>query len=184
MRWQKRHIIKLKYKFQTVSQYKYPDLLEITNLSIEFESEASTIRAVDDVTLKIEKGATIGIVGESGSGKSVTALAIMQLLPPQANIVSGQIVFNNINLLGLQKREMRKFRGNKISVIFQEPMTALNPVMRCGKQVAESIVLHQKVNKKEARQQVVDLFNKVNLPVQNISIVATLINYREDKNNG
>ncbi|MFK5855662.1 MAG: ABC transporter ATP-binding protein [Bacteroidota bacterium] len=139
-------------------------MLQITNLTIEFKSESSTIKAVDNVNFRLKKGAAIGIVGESGSGKSVTALAIMQLLSPQAKIISGKILFNGTNLIGLKPGEMRKFRGNNISMIFQEPMTALNPVMRCGKQVAESILLHQKVSKKEARLQVIDLFNKVNLP--------------------
>jgi len=151
------------YLFLNV-QLKYPDLLQITNLTIEFNSESSKINAVDNLNLSMKKGAAIGIVGESGSGKSVTALAIMQLLPPQANIVSGEIVFNNTDLIGLKREEKRKFRGNNISMIFQEPMTALNPVMKCGKQVAESIILHQKVNKKEAHKQVIELFNKVKLP--------------------
>lgn len=133
-------------------------------MSIYFGSENSESRAVCDVSLKIEKGASIGLVGESGSGKSVTALAIMQLLPPQANIVSGKILFNDTNLLSLKEKEMQKYRGNSISMIFQEPMTALNPVMKCGNQVVESIKLHQRITKKEARKQVVDLFNKVNLP--------------------
>ena len=145
-------------------QLKYPDLLQIRNLTIEFKSESSTIKAVDNVNLSMEKGKAIGIVGESGSGKSVTALAIMQLLPPQANIVSGEIIFNNTDLIQLKQDKMRKFRGNNISMIFQEPMTALNPVMKCGKQVAESIILHQKVSKKEARKQVIELFEKVKLP--------------------
>lgn len=139
-------------------------MLQISNLSIEFDSSSSTIRAVDDISLEMGKGMAIGIVGESGSGKSVTALAIMQLLPPQATISSGQITFNGTELTKLSRRAMQKFRGNQISMIFQEPMTALNPVMRCGKQVGESIRLHQKVNKKEAHQQVIELFNKVNLP--------------------
>lgn len=139
-------------------------MLQITNLSIEFNSGSSTIRAVDNINLKMGKGMAIGIVGESGSGKSVTALAIMQLLPPQATIVSGKINFNNTNLIELKRGDIRKFRGNNISMIFQEPMTALNPVTRCGKQVAESIMLHQKVNKKGARRQVIELFKKVNLP--------------------
>ncbi|MBC8320969.1 MAG: ABC transporter ATP-binding protein [Bacteroidetes bacterium] len=139
-------------------------MLQIINLSIEFNSGSSIIRAVDNVTLNIKKGQAVGVVGESGSGKTVTALAIMQLLPPQANIVSGKINFNNTNLIGLKNRDIRKYRGNSISMIFQEPMTALNPVMRCGKQVAEIIILHQKVNNKEARQQVIELFEKVNLP--------------------
>lgn len=139
-------------------------MLQISNLNIEFESSSSTIKAVDDINLEVRKGKAIGIVGESGSGKSVTALAIMQLLPPQANIVSGKITFNGTELIKLNRKEIQKFRGNKISMIFQEPMTALNPVMRCGKQVSESIILHQKVNRKDARQQVIELFKKVNLP--------------------
>jgi len=139
-------------------------LLQISNLNIEFNSSSSSIKAVDDVSLEIKKGAALGLVGESGSGKSVTALAIMQLLPPQANIVSGNISFNNVNLLKLRKQELQKFRGNKISMIFQEPMTALNPVMHCGKQVVESILLHQKISKKNAKKQVIELFEKVNLP--------------------
>lgn len=110
------------------------------------------------------KGAAIGIVGESGSGKSVMALAIMQLLPPQANIATGKIYFDGTDLIDLKPGKMRKLRGNSISMIFQEPMTALNPVARCGKQVAESIMLHQKANRKDARQQVMELFEKVNLP--------------------
>ncbi len=139
-------------------------MLQISNLSIEFESDSTTIRAVDDISMKMEKGMAIGLVGESGSGKSVTALAIMQLLPPQANIVSGKIMFNEIDLLTLQKGTIQKLRGNNISMIFQEPMTALNPVMKCGKQVAESIILHQKISKKDAKKQVIELFEKVNLP--------------------
>ena len=139
-------------------------MLHISNLSIEFESDSTIIKAVDDVSMKMEKGMAIGIVGESGSGKSVTALAIMQLLPPQANIVSGRIMFNEIDLLTLQRGAIQKLRGNNISMIFQEPMTALNPVMKCGKQVAESIILHQKVNRKNAKKQVLELFEEVNLP--------------------
>jgi len=139
-------------------------LLQIRNLTIEFKSESSIIKAVDNVNLNMKKGTAIGIVGESGSGKSVTALAIMQLLPPNAKTSSGEIIFNNANILKLKPGEMRKFRGNNISMIFQEPMTALNPVMKCGKQVAESIILHQKLNKKEARKQVIELFEKVKLP--------------------
>jgi peptide/nickel transport system ATP-binding protein len=153
-----------KYYLFLIFQLKYPVLLHITNLTIEFKSESSTIKAVDDVNIEMKKGMAIGIVGESGSGKSVTALAIMQLLPPQANIVSGNIIFNNTNVIKLKPGEMQKLRGNNISMIFQEPMTALNPVMRCGKQVAESILLYQKLSKKQARKQVIDLFHKVKLP--------------------
>ncbi len=139
-------------------------MLQISNLSIEFNSGSSENRAVDSVNLKLDKGMALGLVGESGSGKSVTALAIMQLLPPQANILTGEINFDNVNLIELNKESIRNLRGNNISMIFQEPATALNPVIRCGKQVAESIMQHQRENKKTAYQQVISLFNRVNLP--------------------
>ena len=116
------------------------------------------------VNLRVAKGKALGIVGESGSGKSITALTIMQLLPPQAIIESGSIIFDEIELLGLSKSEIREFRGNRISMIFQEPMTSLNPVMRCGKQVMETIQLHQKLDKKAAKEQVIELFKRVQLP--------------------
>jgi len=139
-------------------------LLQITNLSIEFKSEGQINKAVDNVSFKMEKGTSVGIVGESGSGKSVTALAIMRLLPVQANVTSGEIFFKGNDLSNADNNKMRKLRGNNISMIFQEPMTALNPVMKCGKQVTESIKLHQNLSNKEARNRVVRLFGKVNLP--------------------
>lgn len=139
-------------------------MLQITNLSIEFKSEGQTNKAVDNVSFKMEKGTSVGIVGESGSGKSVTALAIMRLLPVQAIVTSGEILFKGKDLSNADNNKMRKLRGNNISMIFQEPMTALNPVMKCGKQVTESIKLHQNLSNKEARNRVVSLFGKVNLP--------------------
>jgi peptide/nickel transport system ATP-binding protein len=139
-------------------------LLHIDNLCIEFNSGSEVVRAVDNISLHVEKGKALGIVGESGSGKSITALAIMQLLPPQAKTTSGKIHFSNTEITGLSSKQLQKYRGNRISMIFQEPMTALNPVMRCGKQVIETILLHQNISKKEARKQVIELFNKVNLP--------------------
>ncbi|NQU32218.1 MAG: ABC transporter ATP-binding protein [Bacteroidetes bacterium] len=139
-------------------------MLEINNLSIEFGSGDTKVVAVDDVSLRVARGASIGIVGESGSGKSITALSIIQLLPPQANLISGDIYFDGTELTKLSTNEIRNYRGNRISMIFQEPMTALNPVIKCGKQVIESILLHQKVSKKEAHVKVIELFNKVNLP--------------------
>jgi len=139
-------------------------LLEINNLTIGFGSSSSEKAAVKDVSIHLNRKKSLGIVGESGSGKSITALAIMQLLPPQANIISGDIVFDGVNLLNLSNNEIRKYRGNRISMIFQEPMTALNPVMRCGKQVVDSIKLHQKKNTKDARNLTIELFKKVNLP--------------------
>ncbi len=139
-------------------------LLSVENLSIEFGSKTDQVRAVDQVSFQLEKGATLGLVGESGSGKSVTALAIMQLLQKQARIKTGKIVFNGTNILKYSFDEMRKLRGNKIAMIFQEPMTSLNPVMLCGKQVAESMMVHQSLSKKVAKKHVIELFNQVKLP--------------------
>jgi peptide/nickel transport system ATP-binding protein len=139
-------------------------VIVVKNLSISFKTESSVVKAVNGVNFQVEKGMALGIVGESGSGKSVTALAIMQLLPQQAVINSGSIIFGGKELLGLGKNEIRKYRGNKISMIFQEPMTSLNPVMRCGKQVLETIQLHQKLDKGKATKQVLELFERVKLP--------------------
>ncbi|MBK7431026.1 MAG: ABC transporter ATP-binding protein [Bacteroidetes bacterium] len=144
-------------------------LLEIKNLSTDFTTEAGKIAAISDVTFMLNRGETIGIVGESGSGKSVTALSIMRLLAKTATISSGEINFYNqenraINLLSLPEEEMRKYRGNELAMIFQEPMTSLNPVLSCGKQVAEALILHKKLSKPDARLRTIELFEKVKLP--------------------
>jgi peptide/nickel transport system ATP-binding protein len=139
-------------------------LLKIENLKIEFGKTKSENIAVENINLSLAKGKALGIVGESGSGKSITALAIIGLLPPKANITQGSLEFEGVDLLLLSKRERRKYRGQKISMIFQEPMTSLNPVMRCGKQVQESIILNQQLNKKQAKELTIELFEKVNLP--------------------
>ncbi len=145
------------------------ELLHINNLTVEFKNENGFHKAVDDISFAVGKGEILGIVGESGSGKSVTSLAIMKLLAnPPAKISSGEILFNaadiNVEILNLSEKEMRKIRGNKIGMIFQEPMTSLNPVMKCGKQVMEVIRLHQKVSKAEAKTKTIHLFNEVMLP--------------------
>jgi len=139
-------------------------LLQIEDLSIEFGTGSRLVKALDKVSLSIEPGKSLGLVGESGSGKSLTALTVMKLLPVQARITSGTVKFNTHNLLSIDKKEVYRFRGNKVSMIFQEPMTSLNPVMRCGKQVAESIRLHQKTDSKVNRKKVLELFEKVKLP--------------------
>ncbi|PIQ25791.1 MAG: ABC transporter ATP-binding protein [Bacteroidetes bacterium CG18_big_fil_WC_8_21_14_2_50_41_14] len=139
-------------------------MLHIENLHIAFKNRTEETTAVSGIDLTLKKGESIGLVGESGSGKSLTALAIMGLLPKQALLRAGKIVFNNTNLLALSSKEMNLLRGQQIAMIFQEPMTSLNPVMRCGKQVAESILRHQKVSSKEAKAQVISLFKQVNLP--------------------
>jgi peptide/nickel transport system ATP-binding protein len=144
-------------------------LLEIKNLVTEFHTEEGIVKAVNDVSFTLNKGETIGIVGESGSGKSVTSLSTMRLIPnPPGKISGGEILFHSDegvkDLVQLSESEMREIRGNEIAMIFQEPMTSLNPVYTCGDQVAEAIMLHQKVSKKEAKNITVDLFTQVELP--------------------
>lgn len=142
-------------------------LLEVKNLCVDFKTDSGFVKAVDDVSFSLEKGNTLGIVGESGSGKSVTSLAIMRLIGSPGRITNGEILFNkekSINLLHLNERMMQKIRGNDIAMIFQEPMTSLNPVFKCGKQVVESILIHSKISKKEAKEQCLQLFEEVQLP--------------------
>jgi len=145
-------------------------LLEVKNLVTEFRTEEETVIAVNDVSFSLNRGETVGIVGESGSGKSVTALSIMKLIAsPPGKIVSGEIILHSetkgiTDLLKLSDKEIRYFRGNEIGMIFQEPMTSLNPVFTCGNQVIEAILVHQKINKKEAKAKTISLFEKVHLP--------------------
>jgi peptide/nickel transport system ATP-binding protein len=145
-------------------------LLEFKNLVTEFHTEGTTVKAVNGVSFTLNKGETIGIVGESGSGKSVTSLSAMRLIPSPPGIISGgEIIFHQndgtaTDLLKISEEEMRKFRGNDIAMIFQEPMTSLNPVFTCGDQVMEAIILHQKLNKKDAKDLTIKLFEEVQLP--------------------
>ena len=145
-------------------------LLEFKNLVTEFHTEGTIVKAVNGVSFTLNKGETIGIVGESGSGKSVTSLSAMRLIPsPPGKISGGEIIFHEkdgtaTNLLAISEEEIRKFRGNDIAMIFQEPMTSLNPVFTCGDQVMEAIVLHQKLNKKDAKALTIKLFEEVQLP--------------------
>ncbi|HPA36874.1 MAG TPA: ABC transporter ATP-binding protein [Chitinophagales bacterium] len=145
-------------------------LLEVKNLVTEFNTENGLVKAVDDVSFHVNKGEVIGIVGESGSGKSVTSLSIMRLIPnPPGKITGGQINYYRnggtpVDLVKVSDAEMRSYRGNEISMIFQEPMTSLNPVFTCGNQVVEAIMLHQKVSKKQAEAKTLELFQKVKLP--------------------
>ena len=142
-------------------------LLEIRNLTVHFPASQGTVAAVRDVSLSLKQGEVLGLVGESGSGKSVTSLAVMRLLPPQAAL-KGEIRFGNNgtgqNLLSLSPEQMRAMRGSKISMIFQEPMTALNPVMRVGEQIAEAVRVHQNVSRREAWDRSVDALNEVAIP--------------------
>jgi peptide/nickel transport system ATP-binding protein len=145
-------------------------ILTLNDLSISFSHEGAENIAVNRISFKLERGSTLGIVGESGSGKSLTSLAIMGLIPkPNGKINTGTIIFNTSNgektdLLKLPEKEMRLWRGKKIAMIFQEPMTSLNPAYRCGKQVMENILEHEKVSRTEARLRTLDLFREVMLP--------------------
>ena len=144
-------------------------LLEVKDLRVDFVTEIGTSTAVNNISFTVDRGEIIAIVGESGSGKSVTALSVLQLLPtPPAKYVSGEILFTshikNINLLTQTSRELRHIRGNQIAMIFQEPMTSLNPVFTCGDQVMEAIRLHQKLSSHQAKQKTIELFDKVRLP--------------------
>ncbi|MGW8442758.1 ABC transporter ATP-binding protein [Paenibacillus sp. S33] len=140
-------------------------LLEVTNLRTEFKTAAGTIRAVDGVDLSVGKGETLGIVGESGCGKSITSLSIMQLLPKGlGKVVAGEVRFNGENMQDFSERKMRSIRGNEMAMIFQEPMTSLNPVFKIGKQIAESARYHHGVSKHKAKDMAVEMLTKVGIP--------------------
>ena len=144
-------------------------LLEVTNLVTEFRTEQAVVKAVNDVSFSVKKGRTLGIVGESGSGKSVTSLSVMRLIPdPPGRITGGKVLFHDqgavTDLLTLPEDKMRTYRGNKIAMIFQEPMTSLNPVFTCGDQIIEAIRLHQQVSTAEATERTLALLKEVQLP--------------------
>lgn len=140
-------------------------ILELRDLQTHFFSEEGTARAVDGVNYAIAPGETLGVVGESGCGKSVTSLSIMRLVPsPPGKIVGGKVLFRGQNLLDLDEAEMRRIRGNEISMIFQEPMTALNPVYTVGNQIMETVMLHRGLSKAAAREHAIDMLEKVGIP--------------------
>jgi len=141
------------------------NLLSIKNLKTHFTVGKSVVKAVDGVSFNLEAGKTFAIVGESGSGKSITALSIMGLLPNNlAQTERGEILFDNKNLIDLEENEMRKIRGNRISMIFQEPMTSLNPVYDLSYQISETIILHQKKSKEQARKIAIEMLDLVGIP--------------------
>ncbi|MEO6289798.1 MAG: ABC transporter ATP-binding protein [Ginsengibacter sp.] len=145
-------------------------LLQVKDLSVNFETEAGNISAIQNISFEVNKGETLAVVGESGSGKTVTSLSILKLLPsPPAIYQSGKILFSEtgneqVNLLALNKKDLREIRGNKISMIFQEPMTSLNPVKTCGIQVMEALLTHKRISWKDAKEKTIDLFRQVKLP--------------------
>lgn len=139
-------------------------LLDVNGLSVGFHSEDGVFQAVDHMSFAVRKGESVCIVGESGCGKSVTSLAIMGLLNIPPAEVTGEIMFDGRNLLKLSKEEMRQIRGNQIAMIFQEPMTSLNPVFTCGYQIAEALIQHEGMSKKDARERAIELMRFVGIP--------------------
>ena len=141
------------------------NILQVRDLKTHFETRKGTVKAVDGVSIEVNAGDTLGIVGESGCGKTVLALSIMRLIPePPGRIVSGTIHFDGTDILGLNNEEMRKLRGREISMIFQEPMNSLNPVLKVGDQVAESIRLHQGLSKKDSLERALEMLKLVGMP--------------------
>lgn len=139
-------------------------ILEIRDLCVEFQTVEGTVQAVNHLSYKLRKGEKLGIVGESGSGKSVSSLGMLRLIPnPPGRITGGEILYKGQDLVKAPKKEMQRIRGNEISMIFQEPMTSLNPIIKCGKQIAESLRLHRGMNKKEAMEEAVRLMQSVGI---------------------
>ena len=139
-------------------------LLEVRNLQTHFPTRAGLVRAVDDVSFYLDRGELLGLVGESGCGKSMTALSIMRLISPPGKIVCGEIIFDGNDLLKLPEADMREIRGDDIAMIFQDPMTSLNPVFKVGEQIAEALRLHRKMSRREARLAAIDAMREVSIP--------------------
>ena len=139
-------------------------LLKVDNLNVRFDLDDYTVQAVRDVSFTIEKGKALGLVGESGCGKSVTAYSIMRLISPPGYIASGDIIFNGRSLMEMDEESMRKIRGNQVAMIFQEPMTSLNPVFTIGYQVEEVLQLHMGMDKKKSREYAQDMLDQVGIP--------------------
>src|SRR6476659_4736085 len=139
-------------------------LLEVNNLRTHFPTRAGLVRAVDGVSVHLDRGELLGLVGESGCGKSMTALSLMRLIAPPGKIVSGEVLFDGKDLLKLSGAEMREMRGDDVAMIFQEPMTSLNPVFTVGEQIAEALRLHRKMSHKEARAATIEAMREVSIP--------------------
>ncbi len=146
-------------------------LLEIKNLTTAFLFNKKPVAVTQDVSFDMMKGEILGIVGESGSGKSVTAKTVMRLIPnPPGSVLGGEIIFDGEKILALSERKMQHIRGNKISMIFQEPMTSLNPVFTCGNQIVEAVMLHQKVSKEQAKKKAIEMLSLVGMSLPEVRI--------------
>jgi oligopeptide/dipeptide ABC transporter ATP-binding protein len=152
--------------------FKMDNILEVNGLKTYFNLSAGQAKAVDDVSFTIEKGTSFGLVGESGCGKSVTALSIMRLILPPGEIVSGNVYFNGRDLIKKKDEEMRRIRGDKISMIFQEPMTSLNPVFSVGDQITEAMLVHLNISKGEALDRAIEMLKLVGIPAPERRISA------------
>lgn len=140
------------------------NILELKNLSTTFFTEEGEVKAVDGVSLSVPRGGTVGIVGESGCGKSVMAMSVLRLVEKPGKIVNGEIIYNGRDIMKFSEQEMRRLRGNEISMIFQEPMTSLNPVYTVGQQINEAYVIHQAMSRKQARKKSLEMLNLVGIP--------------------
>lgn len=140
------------------------NIIEVRNLAVEFKTEDGIVQAVKGISFNIPKGKTVGLVGESGSGKSITSLAIMRLIGNPGRVSSGEILFEGQDLLKVSEKKMREIRGARISMIFQEPMTSLNPVLTVADQITETLMLHQNLNKQQALDKALDLLKQVGIP--------------------
>ncbi|MBC7239128.1 MAG: ABC transporter ATP-binding protein, partial [Chloroflexi bacterium] len=142
-----------------------PPLLQVRGLTTIFDTQDGIVHAVNGVSFDLNEGETLGVVGESGCGKSVSMLSILRLIPePPGRIVGGEVLFEGRDLLKLDQNEIRKIRGNKIAMIFQDPMTSLNPVLTIGQQISEALELHLNMTKEEARQRTIELLRLVHIP--------------------
>jgi len=151
------HRVKIIKEFLKVKEIT----IKISGLHTEISTDSGTIKAVDDVGFHIEKGKVLGLIGESGSGKTMTAMSILRLVPPPGRITRGNIIFEGRDLLNFTKKEMESIRGNRIGMIFQEPMTALNPVIRIGEQIGETIAFHNNLSRSDIKQRVFELLRQV-----------------------
>ncbi|MEW8462244.1 MAG: ATP-binding cassette domain-containing protein, partial [Candidatus Thiodiazotropha endolucinida] len=139
-------------------------LLKISGLRLTLKSANSRLRVVEDLDLEIQQGETFALVGESGCGKSITALSLMRLLPPSVHIETGRIDFNGFDLVGLDRQSIRRLRGGQMGMVFQEPMTSLNPLMSIGRQIAEAVTLHDDLMKSAVNRRVIELLQAVAIP--------------------
>jgi len=139
------------------------DLLQVTNLNTNFKTENGNFSAIKNINLSINEGQVVCVVGESGSGKSITSLSIMSLLPPNGEVTSGEVILKNKNILHMNEKELLKVRGKSISMIFQDPMSSLDPVFTCGSQIVETILIHQNITKKEAKHKAIYLLEKMQI---------------------